>query len=49
METPVKKLLMGFPAERAANRDAMSNPGSLDYFAAFATRLRDRFQLPSLR
>ena len=49
METPVKKLLMGFPPERAANRDAMSNPGSLDYFVAFAARLRDRFQLRLLR
>lgn len=49
METPVKKLLMGFPPERAANRDAMSNPGSLDYFVTFAARLRDRFQLRLLR
>ena len=49
METPVKKLLLGFPPERAANRDAMSNPGSLDYFVAFAARLRDRFQLRALR
>jgi acetoacetyl-CoA synthetase len=36
MEVPVKKLLLGHPIEKAANRDSMANPGSLDYFAAFA-------------
>ncbi len=38
MELPVKKLLLGMPIEKIANRDAMSNPGSLDYFIAFAQR-----------
>jgi acetoacetyl-CoA synthetase len=36
MEVPVKKLLLGHPIEKAANRDSMSNPSSLDYFVAFA-------------
>jgi acetoacetyl-CoA synthetase len=32
MEVPIKKLLMGAPIEKAASIDAMSNPGSLQYF-----------------
>ena len=42
METPVKKILMGLPADKAANRDAMKNPASLDYFLAFAANLHER-------
>ena len=36
MEVPVRKILLGHPAEKAANRDAMANPRSLDWFVAFA-------------
>ena len=36
MEVPVKKILLGHPVEQAANRDAMANPESLDWFVAFA-------------
>ncbi|MBC7513687.1 MAG: AMP-binding protein, partial [Herminiimonas sp.] len=36
MELPVKNLLLGMPLDKVANRDAMSNPASLDYFAAYA-------------
>ncbi|GAB3670947.1 acetoacetate--CoA ligase [Salinisphaera aquimarina] len=36
MELPVKKLLLGMPAEQVVNRDAMSNPGSLDYYIGLA-------------
>jgi len=36
MELPIKKLLLGMPVEKIANRDAMSNPDSLDFFIAFA-------------
>ncbi|GGC81346.1 acetoacetate--CoA ligase [Undibacterium terreum] len=36
MELPVKKLLMGTPIDKIANRDAMANPGSLGYFEKFA-------------
>ncbi|MEQ8584263.1 MAG: acetoacetate--CoA ligase [Marinoscillum sp.] len=36
MEAPVKKILMGKPVEKAANLGAMRNPGSLDFFVAYA-------------
>ena len=36
MELPVKKLLLGMKVDEVANPDAMSNPGSLDYFVDFA-------------
>ncbi|MEZ4826719.1 MAG: acetoacetate--CoA ligase [Bacteroidia bacterium] len=36
METPVKKILMGVPVTKAASKDAMKNPESLDYFVQFA-------------
>ena len=45
METPVKKILMGVAPAKAANRDAMKNPASLDYFLAFAANMRK--ELPS--
>lgn len=35
MEVPIRKILMGTAVEKSANRDAMSNPGSLDWFVAF--------------
>jgi len=38
MELPVKKLLLGMPVEQVANRDAMANPDSLDYYVALAQR-----------
>lgn len=38
MELPIKNLLLGMPIEKIANRDAMSNPGCLDYYAEFARR-----------
>ena len=36
MEVPIRKILMGAQEDKAANRDAMANPGSLDYFLDFA-------------
>lgn len=36
MELPIKKLLLGMPLEKIANPDAMSNPGSLPFYVAFA-------------
>jgi len=36
MEVPVRKILMGIPAEQAANRNAMANPESLDFFVNYA-------------
>ena len=38
LEVPVKKLLLGQPADRVAHRDAMVNPASLDWFVDFARR-----------
>ncbi|MCZ2440023.1 MAG: acetoacetate--CoA ligase [Methylibium sp.] len=38
LEVPVKKLLLGQPVEKVANRDTMSNPDSLDWFVALARR-----------
>lgn len=36
MELPIKKLMLGSPIEKIANPDAMSNPGSLKFYSAFA-------------
>ncbi len=41
MEIPVRKLLMGLPLEKAASRDAMMNPDSIDYFVRFANESTD--------
>jgi acetoacetyl-CoA synthetase len=35
-ELPIKKLLLGQPIERVINKDAMANPGCLDWYVAFA-------------
>jgi acetoacetyl-CoA synthetase len=37
LEIPVKKILLGHDVKKAVNRDSMSNPGSIDWFIAFAT------------
>jgi acetoacetyl-CoA synthetase len=39
LEVPVKKILMGTPVEKAASRDSLANPRSLDYFVEMAARL----------
>jgi acetoacetyl-CoA synthetase len=39
LEVPVKKILMGTAVEKAASRDSLANPRSLDYFAEMAKRL----------
>jgi acetoacetyl-CoA synthetase len=36
LEVPVKRILMGDPAEKAASRESLANPGALDYFVALA-------------
>jgi acetoacetyl-CoA synthetase len=38
MELPIKKLLLGAPIEKIGNPDAMSNPGSLQWYANFAAQ-----------
>jgi acetoacetyl-CoA synthetase len=37
-ELPIKKLLLGQPVEKVVNREAMANPGCLDWYIAFAAR-----------
>jgi acetoacetyl-CoA synthetase len=37
-ELPIKKLLLGQPAEKVLNRDAMANPACLDWYVAFASQ-----------
>lgn len=39
LEVPVKRILMGEAPERAASRDSLANPSSLDYFVELAARL----------
>ncbi|MBN8993059.1 MAG: acetoacetate--CoA ligase [Rhizobiales bacterium] len=41
-ELPIKKLLLGHDIEKVINRDAMANPGCLDWYVAFAERHRLR-------
>ena len=38
LETPVKKILMGFDIDKSVNRDAMRNPETIDYFIGFAKK-----------
>ena len=42
LEVPVKRILTGTPPERAASRDSLANPDSLDFFVEYAGRLDDR-------
>jgi len=35
-ELPIKKLLLGQPIDKVVNRDAMANPGCLDWYVALA-------------
>jgi acetoacetyl-CoA synthetase len=37
-ELPIKKLLLGQPLEKVVNREAMANPGCLDWYVALAKR-----------
>lgn len=41
MEVPVRRILMGMPIEKAANRHAVANPQALDYFAHYARTQKD--------
>jgi len=41
MELPIKKLLLGMPADEVVNPDAMSNPDSLQYYISLAARLAE--------
>jgi acetoacetyl-CoA synthetase len=37
-ELPIKKLLLGQPLEKVVNREAMANPGCLDWYVELAAR-----------
>ncbi len=39
LEVPVKRILTGTPPEKAASRDSLANPESLDFFADYARQL----------
>jgi acetoacetyl-CoA synthetase len=41
LEVPVKKILTGTPPEKAASRDSLANPASLDYFVELASTRAD--------
>lgn len=41
MEVPVRKILMGVPVEKAANKDTMPNPESLAFFVNYAHNQTD--------
>jgi acetoacetyl-CoA synthetase len=36
-ELPIKKLLLGQPVDKVINKEAMANPGCLDWYVAFAS------------
>jgi acetoacetyl-CoA synthetase len=40
LEVPVKKILTGTPADRAASRDSLQNPAALDFYVELAERWR---------
>ena len=42
IEVPVRKILMGYPLEQAANLDAMRNPESMQFFMDLAQVIRER-------
>jgi acetoacetyl-CoA synthetase len=42
LEVPVKRILTGTPPERAASRDSLADPDSLDFFVEYAARLASR-------
>ena len=50
MEVPVRKILMGWPLEKAASRDAMMNPEAIDWFVRFAQESIDyQWRSPSVQ
>ncbi len=43
-ELPVKKLLLGQPVEKVVNREAMANPGCIEWYVGLADRRRGEVQ-----
>ena len=44
MEVPVRRILMGYPLEQAANLDAMRNPESIQFFVDLAREIQTRVE-----
>jgi acetoacetyl-CoA synthetase len=47
MEVPVRRILMGVPVEKAANRAAMANVEALDFFVDYAQTQTDYLISPT--
>ncbi len=45
LEVPVRKLLLGWPLEKAASRDSMRNPAAIDFFVDYVATTED-FAVP---
>jgi acetoacetyl-CoA synthetase len=41
LEVPVRKLLLGWPLDKAASRDSMKNPESIDFFVNYVATTTD--------
>ncbi len=46
LEVPVRKLLLGWALEKAASRDSMKNPESIDFFLDYVATTTD-YKLPT--
>jgi acetoacetyl-CoA synthetase len=47
MEVPVRKILLGWPLEKAGSRDIMKNPQSIDYFLDYVVVTTD-YEVPQI-
>ncbi|ALK90181.1 Acetyl-coenzyme A synthetase [Limnohabitans sp. 63ED37-2] len=47
-ELPIKKLMLGQPLEKVVNKDAMANPGCLDWYVALAKQHLARVAKPGV-
>ena len=47
LEVPVRKLLLGWSLEKAASRDSMKNPDSIEFFLNYVETTED-YQVPTL-
>jgi len=46
LEVPVRKLLLGWPLEKAASRDSMKNPDAVEFFLNYVATTDD-YQVPN--
>jgi acetoacetyl-CoA synthetase len=42
LEVPIKRILMGTPADEAASRDSLANPAALEFFVELSSKLDSR-------